>query len=155
MIDITGHRQTQSYLNEIAWHLRRGPYLAVQPVNHAGEERAAREGRTDSIRSWSWEGCEGRVAIVEVYADADRVDLLLDGVKLGTEPAGAVRGYLSTFSVPYRPGELTAVAYDAGGARGRAGHSHERRSRAPAPGRARVRCASWLTAPTWPISRSC
>ena len=24
VIDITGHRQTQSYLNEIAWHLRRG-----------------------------------------------------------------------------------------------------------------------------------
>jgi beta-galactosidase len=115
VIDITGHRQTQSYLNEIAWGLRRGPYLAVQPVNHAGEERAAREGRTDSIRSWSWEGCEGRVAVVEVYANADRVDLLLDGVKLGTEPAGAVRGYLATFSVPYRAGELTAVAYEAGG----------------------------------------
>jgi beta-galactosidase len=115
VIDITGHRQTQSYLNEIAWGLRRDPYLAVQPVNHAGEERAAREGRTDSIRSWSWEGCEGRMAVVEVYADADRVDLLLDGVKLGTQPAGATRGFLSSFSVPYRPGELTAVAYDAGG----------------------------------------
>lgn len=115
VIDITGCRQTQSYQNEIVWHQRRGPYVAVQPVNHAGQARAARVGRTDSIRSWSWEGHEGSVAIVEVYADADRVDLLLDGVKVGSEPAGAVRGYLSTFSVPYRPGELTAVAYDAGG----------------------------------------
>ena len=109
VIDITGHRQTQSYLNEIAWHLSEGPVIAVQPVNHAGEKRTARVGRTDSVRSWSWEGCEGRPATIEVYADAQRVDLLLDGVTVGTESAGA--GYLTRFSVPYRPGELTAVAY--------------------------------------------
>ena len=133
VIDITGHRQTQSYLNEIAWHRRSGPHLAVQPVNHAGEKRSARAGRTDSIRSWSWEGCEGRVATVEVYADADRVDLLLDGHLVGSEPAG---------SGPGLPGEVLP-ALPAGSAPGRrlrpnrsgdrAGHPHERRSRtAPA-----------------------
>jgi beta-galactosidase len=115
VIDITGHRQTQAYLNEMALHDRQRPYIAVQPLNHAGEERAAREGRTDSIRSWSWEGYEGRMAVVEVYADADRVELQLDGVKVGVEAAGSTRRYLSTFSVPYRPGELTALAYDATG----------------------------------------
>jgi beta-galactosidase len=115
VIDITGHRQTQSYLNEIVWHLRKGPYIAVQPVNHAGEDRASRKGRTDSIRSWTWEGCEGRIALVEVYADADRVELRLDDITIGVEPTGPKRDYLATFSVPYRPGELTAVAYDASG----------------------------------------
>ena len=155
VIDITGYRQTQSYLNEIVWRQRRGPYIAVQPVNHAGQARAARVGRTDSIRSWSWEGCEGSVAIVEVYADADRVDLLLDGVKVGSEPAGALRGCLSTFSVPYRPGghslqsRMTQVGSRSGGTL----------SRAPGPGsssgqsRSAVRFV--LTARTWPISRSC
>ncbi len=111
VIDITGHRQTQSYLNEIAWHLRPGPYIAVQPVNHAGEKRSARAGRTDSIRSWSWEGYEGRVATVEVYADADWVDLLVDGERVGSEPVGPNKGYMAQFSVPYRPGQLTAVAH--------------------------------------------
>ena len=115
VIDITGHRQTQSYLNEIAWHRHRGPCIAVQPVIHAGEKRTARAGRTDSIRSWSWEGCEGRIATVEVYADADNVDLLLDGVTVGSEAAGPRNGYLAQFSVPYRAGRLTAVAYDASG----------------------------------------
>ena len=87
-IDITGHRQTQSYLNEIAWHRRTGPHLAVQPVNHSGEERYASSGpdRTDSIHSWSWEGCEGRSNRREVYADAHRVELLLDGVSIGRNP---------------------------------------------------------------------
>jgi beta-galactosidase len=115
VIDITGHRQTQSYLNEIAWHRRAGPYLAVQPVNHAGEKQSGRSGRTDSIRSWSWEGCEGRVAVVEVYADAVRVELALNGDLVGSQPSGKRRGYLSKFSVPYQAGELTAVAYDAAG----------------------------------------
>jgi beta-galactosidase len=113
--DITGHRQTQSYLNAIAWHLTQGPHLAVQPVNHAGQKRTTRAGRTDSIRSWSWEGYERRVATVEVYADAQRVELLLDGKRLGNERVGKRRPYLAEFSLPYRPGELTAIAYRADG----------------------------------------
>ncbi len=112
VIDITGHRQTQSYLNEIVWGLRRGPHLAVQPVNHASEKRSGAIGRTDSIHSWSWEGFEGRSAIVEVYADAHRVELLLDGVRVGRKQAGRKKDFLAKFSLPYRPGELTAVAYD-------------------------------------------
>ena len=84
VIDITGHRQTQSYLNEIGWHRTKGPHLAVQPVNHSGEQRLASAGRTDSIHSWSWEGCEGRLATVEVYADAHEVELLLDGAPRGS-----------------------------------------------------------------------
>ncbi len=115
VIDITGHRQTQSYLNEIAWQLRSGPYMAVQPVNHSGDKRTARAGRTDSIRSWSWEGHEGRTATVEVYADADRVDLLLDGEKAASAPVGGERAYLAELALPYRPGRLTAVAYDRAG----------------------------------------
>lgn len=113
VIDITGQRQTQSYLNEIVWGLHPGPYLAVQPVNHAGEKKSVRSGRTDSIRSWAWEGCEGREATVEVYADAARVDLLVDGALFGSEPAGPDHGFRATFSVPFRAGELVAVAYSA------------------------------------------
>ncbi|MCK9897097.1 glycoside hydrolase family 2 TIM barrel-domain containing protein [Frankia sp. AgB32] len=116
VIDITGHRQTQSYLNEILWHLRTAPYLAVQPVNHSGEKQYSNAWRsTNSIHSWSWEGHEGRTAVVEVYADAHRVELLLNGDQVGAGPAGPDKGYLATFSVPYRPGDLTAVAYDADG----------------------------------------
>ncbi|CAO5255560.1 glycoside hydrolase family 2 TIM barrel-domain containing protein [Frankia sp. AgKG'84/4] len=116
VIDITGHRQTQSYLNEILWHLRTAPHLAVQPVNHAGEKQYSNAWRsTNSIHSWSWEGCEGRTAVVEVYADAHRVELLLNGDQIGAGPAGPDKGYLATFRVPYRPGDLTAVAYDADG----------------------------------------
>ncbi|GAA1917859.1 glycoside hydrolase family 2 TIM barrel-domain containing protein [Microbacterium aoyamense] len=116
-IDITGHRQTQSYLNEIAWGLRAGPHLAVQPVNRSGEKQTISSWRsTSSLQSWSWEGYEGRNAVVEVYADADHVELRLNGVTLGRERSGASVGYLSTFRVPYEPGELVAISFDSNGA---------------------------------------
>jgi beta-galactosidase len=115
-IDITGHRQTQSYVNEIGWGLRAGPYLAVQPVNHAGEKQTVSSWRsTNSIRSWSWDGCEGRPAVVEVYADAAEVELQLDGVTVGRSPVRAEGAYRATFTVPYRRGELTAISYGSDG----------------------------------------
>jgi beta-galactosidase len=116
VIDITGHRQTQSYLNEIIWHRRRGPHIAVQPVDQSGR-KLSRSGfrSTTSLASWSWDGCEGRTAVVEVYADAARVDLLLNGRLIGSRPAGADHEYLARFRVAYEPGELTAVAYRADG----------------------------------------
>ena len=81
VIDITGFRQSQSYLNEIAWHRATGPHIAVEPVNHSGEKVVKTGWRaTNSIDSWSWEGCEGREATVEVYADAARIELQLNGV---------------------------------------------------------------------------
>jgi hypothetical protein len=116
VIDITGHRQTQSYLNEIIWHRSPGPFLAVQPVDHAGEKQTRTWWRaTNSLRSWSWDGCEGREAVVEVHADAPRVELRLNGTSLGARAITAKERYLATFTVPYRAGELVAIAYDAGG----------------------------------------
>lgn len=116
VIDITGFRQSQSYLNEIAWHLTKGPHVAVEPVNHSGEPVVQTGWRTtNSVPSWSWAGCEGREATVEVYADAARIDLLLDGRVVGTAPGGRDDLYLSKFTLPYAPGALTAVAYEADG----------------------------------------
>ncbi len=116
VIDITGHRQTQSYVNEIAWGLAAGPHIAVEPVNHSGDKVVTTGWRaTNSIDSWSWEGCEGRTATVEVYANAARVELLLNGQTVSTAPAGRDGDYLTRFTLPYRPGALTAVAYGADG----------------------------------------
>jgi beta-galactosidase len=116
VIDITGFRQTQSYLNEIGWQLARGPHIAVEPVNHSGEKVVTNGWRsTNSLASWSWEGCEGRPAGVEVYADAHRVELLLNNRSVGAAPCGASQEYLARFTVPYEPGELTAIAYAANG----------------------------------------
>lgn len=113
-IDITGHRQTQTYANEIIWGLRTDPYIAVRPVDRARDRATTSLFRaTDAIRSWTWNGLEGTTATIEVYADAHHVELQLNGspVRRGRRR----HRFLTTFRVPYRPGALTAIAYDSHG----------------------------------------
>jgi len=74
---------------------------------------------TDSVGSWSWPGFEGRPVRVEVYSDADEVELLLDGESLGRSAVGAENPFRAAFETTYRPGELTAVAFTRGAETGR------------------------------------
>lgn len=111
VIDITGFRQTQSYINEIGWRRTKGPHIAVEPVNHSGEKSMKTGWRlTNSVSSWSWAGCEGRLATVEVYADAAEIALELNGARIGAKAPGT-DDFLATFTLPYEPGTLTAIAY--------------------------------------------
>ena len=55
------------------------------------------------------------MATVEIYADAHRVQLLLNGKEVGVSSVGGRRPYLAEFTVPYEAGDLTAVAYRSDG----------------------------------------
>jgi hypothetical protein len=119
-IDITGHRRPASYYREIVWGLRRDPYLAVYRPQHHGRRRQEMQWAwSDAIASWTWDVPVGSPAEVEVYSDADEVELLLDGVSLGRAPAGPDHRYRARFDVTYRPGTLTAVARSRGVEQGR------------------------------------
>jgi beta-galactosidase len=112
MHDITGHRQTQSYIHEIVWGLRQEPYIAVQPLHHAGEKPSKSIWRgTNAIASWSWDACEGRPAVIEIYADAENVELFQEGRSLGKKPAGDQHNFKAVFKTTYSPGEITAFSY--------------------------------------------
>jgi beta-galactosidase len=115
-IDITGFRRPISYWREIVWGLRDAPYVAVRPPQHHGEPAALRMAWSfsDAIASWSWPGHEGKPIAVEVYADADEVELLVNGNSVGRAVVGASHPYLATIDTTYAPGELTAVARRAG-----------------------------------------
>jgi beta-galactosidase len=110
-IDITGHRRPQSYYREIVFGLRTEPYIAVGPPEHHGSAAGATPWSwSDVVPSWSWEGHEGAPVTVEVYADADQVELLVNGTSVGTQPAGAGCRYRATFETTYRAGVIEAVA---------------------------------------------
>lgn len=116
-IDITGHRRPASYYREIVYGLRREPYIAVhRPGNYGREATGTAWAWTDTLSSWSWEGFEGKPAVVEVYADADEIELVLDGLPLGRRVPDR---YRSEFEMTYQPGELTAIAYSEGREQGR------------------------------------
>jgi beta-galactosidase len=111
-IDITGVRRPQSYYRETVFGLRQVPYIAVHRPEHYGKQTWQTPWAwTDTLSSWSWSVPEGSPVTVDVYSDADEVELLLDGSSLGRATVGKEKTFLARFEVTYSPGELVAIAY--------------------------------------------
>jgi hypothetical protein len=129
-IDILGNIGAEAAYAAVVWGLRKQPYIGVRPVNHPGKRvtRAVWRG-TNAVESWSWKGCEGNKATVEVYADAYEIELLLDGRRLGKKKT---KDYKALFNTKYAVGILTAIAYD------RSGRETSRSTLEPAAGDTRI-----------------
>lgn len=113
VIDITGKPDGSCRYAAVVWGQGRPVYLAVRPVNHPGVRPSKSAWRTtNAIESWAWTGCEGNPALAEVYAQGERVTLLLNGKRVGSKK---LRHKKALFRLRYRPGVLTAVSYDAAG----------------------------------------
>ena len=111
-IDLTGKPLGEALYTRVALEADNGPYIAVCPVNHTGDRHSPSAWKmTNAMPSWSWTGCEGRKANVEVYARAARVDLVLNGHTVGSKTLK--NDCLAKFSIPYESGTLEAVSYDA------------------------------------------
>lgn len=119
-IDITGHRRPASYYREIVFGLRAQPYLAVRrPQHHDRTYAGTPWAWSDTVATWTWPGFEGEPITIEVYGDADEVELLLDGRSLGRRPVGGKHRFRTEFDTAYEPGELLAIAYRDGAETGR------------------------------------
>jgi beta-galactosidase len=105
-LDLLGHPTGEALLVKSVWLHDDKPYMAVRPLEKLPLVKASWRG-TNSIPSWSWRGCEGMTATVEVFTSAPKVELLLNDSLIGS---GDVKNHLATFRVPYRPGVLKAVA---------------------------------------------
>lgn len=112
-LDLLGDPNGELFLAQAAWGLLEKPAIAVQPVNHPGVKPAKSVWRgTNALPSWAWSGCSGNKAVVEVYANAAAVELLLNGKSLGRKK---VKSGKVVFKTQYAPGKLEAVACDASG----------------------------------------
>ncbi len=111
-IDIIGYRRPMSYYREIVYGLRKKPYIAVERVNHYGETPVKTAWMwKDEIASWTWDGYEGKPAVINVYSNADEVELFQNGKSLGRKPVGEETNYYVSFETQYQPGKLEAVCY--------------------------------------------
>lgn len=110
--DILGNPNAEAFLAQAAWDHNKNPLIAVQPI-HPGEKLVKASWRgTNGIPSWSFAGCDGAKAVVEVFTSAPTVELKLDGKSLGKKKTKLGK---ATFKVKYQPGTLTAYAYEADG----------------------------------------
>lgn len=111
--DLNGFPETAAWYNAILWGAKQGPYIAVRPLNHAGEPYTLGRWRlTDSVPCWTWPGTEGKTAEIEICAAGESTELFLNETSLGRKP---LESCIARFSAPYQPGTLRAVSYDADG----------------------------------------
>src|ERR1700722_3345086 len=107
MVDLAGFPKDRYYLYQSQW--------TKQPMVHV-------------LPHWNWQGREGQAIPVMAYTNADEVELFFNGKSLGRKkrysepvelPVGPNvspdRKFLSKYrlewQVPYKPGDLKAVAY--------------------------------------------
>ena len=109
-MDILGDPNGELFWASAIWG--KGTFIAVQPINHDVKPAKGAWRGTNAIPSWSWNGCDGKKATVEVYTEGASVELFLNGVQKGK---AKVRDNRAIFKVKYAPGKLEAVSYDAGG----------------------------------------
>ncbi len=119
-IDLIGYRRPLSYLREIVYGIRKEPYIAVERVDRHGKTPSKTPWMyKDIIASWTWPGYEGTPASVEVYSDADEVELLLNGKSLGKKRCGEEADFTAVYEIPYECGRLEAINYRNGRAQER------------------------------------
>ena len=110
--DILGTPNAEADWAKATWHTTDKPLINVQPMNHDKKPIKGVWRGTNGIASYSWKGCEGKDAVVEVFFDAAKVDLLQNGQKIKT---AKVKDKRAKFKIKYVPGKLEAVAYDESG----------------------------------------
>lgn len=119
-IDILGHANGEALYTKVAFEETEEIYIAVTPVYQRGKHSPSAWKMTNAMPSWSYSGCEGYDARVEVYARASEVELFLNKKSLGRKRLKNT--CVAVFNTKYQNGELTAVSYD------RDGHKMKTRS---------------------------
>jgi beta-galactosidase len=110
-LDLTGYRKPQSYYRDILWNGGDRMYATVRFPEPEGKKIIATGWASyPTLPSWTWPGQEGKELQVEVYSGAEKVRLFLNDKLIGEKPTGRAQEFKATFSVPYAPGMLKAVA---------------------------------------------
>jgi hypothetical protein len=110
VFDILGNPTGELFLIQAAWGLLKKPAIAVRPANHPGVTPAKAVWRgTNAMPSWSFRGCDGYKAVVEVYSDGHTVELLINGKRVSRKP---VKKFKAVFKTRYVPGKIEAISFD-------------------------------------------
>ena len=112
-IDVTGKLTPEADYTRVVFDLEPAPRLAVSPPNEEQKPVLTGWQLTRAIRSWTYPGCEGKPAQVEVYSTDRQVRLTLNGRVIGTKKVP--NSCRVVFDVPYEPGELMAEGLTSAG----------------------------------------
>lgn len=111
--DILGNDNAEAGMASVVWGQRKTPYIGVVPMNHgdAALYKAAWRG-TNALPYWSYQGCNGNPAQVEVYSMGYEAELYVNDTSQGRLKLQEGK---AVFHTVYEPGILKAIAYDENG----------------------------------------
>jgi beta-galactosidase len=110
-IDLIGDQKAPSRARDVAWGVSKLELMVQRPVPEGKAENVPGWGWSDELPSWSWDGQQGKMMNVRFYTPGNRVELMLNGVKIGEKALTAADKKRGELQVPYAPGTLEAVAY--------------------------------------------
>ena len=111
-IDLLGKPRAEAAYTRVAFEQAKGPFIAVKPVYQKEKLQLTGWALTKAVESWSWRGCDGESAEVEVFARAAEVELKINGKTAGRKKVKKCR---TKFNVTYHDGEITAISYSENG----------------------------------------
>lgn len=112
-IDLTGKPLAEMAYTRVAFGIDKIG-MGVVPVNHTKDKHSPSAWKmSNALESWSWNGCEGKDAKVEVYARAAAVELYVNDQLVGKKKL--TNDCKVTFHTTYHDGEIKAVALGTAG----------------------------------------
>jgi beta-galactosidase len=113
-IDLIGNPLGEALYTKVAFELEDKPQIAVVPVPYTNEKHSPSAWKfSNAISSWSWPGCNGKKAEVEIYSRAPIVELYVNNTKVGRKKIK--NNCRFNFPVKYYDAEITAVNLDKNG----------------------------------------
>ncbi|MDD5185965.1 MAG: glycoside hydrolase family 2 TIM barrel-domain containing protein [Paludibacter sp.] len=112
-IDLIGWRKPISHYRNLLWNNTEKLYMAVREPNpENGEIKETMWSVWPTWESWTWPGQEGKNIQVEVCSKYPLVRLYLNDKLIGEQPTTKEKEFKATFTLPYTPGLLKAVAVE-------------------------------------------
>lgn len=113
VFDILGNDKADAGMAAVVWGQRTRPYIGVSPVNHPGviPSKAIWRG-SNALPYWSYQGCDGNAAEIEVYSAAYEVELFINEKSVKREKTQYCK---AVFQTQYEAGELKVIAYNQDG----------------------------------------
>lgn len=109
-LNILGRPNAEAAYTKVAFEKHKQPVLAVKPVYQTGKHSPSAWKMTESLLSWTYPGCEGMKATVEVYARAARAELYINSRLVGKK--NFKKDCRLIFQTKYEAGELKVLTYD-------------------------------------------
>ncbi len=111
--DLCGFIRPQGKFRRLLWKTESAPVITVLRPEHFGKkEIISTWGWADVTESYSWPGYEGREIRLDIYSDADEVEILINGKQV--DRVKVPESHIVQKNVIYEPGILEVTNYTKG-----------------------------------------